>query len=66
MEPDENNIVHSVAAIGSENFIVGSDYPHPPSTFPNTAAGIESMAGLSEKDKENILGGNLTRLFGLN
>jgi len=65
VEPDEHNIVHSVAAIGSENFIVGSDYPHPPSTFPNTAAGIENMAGLSQKDKDNILGGNLTRLFGL-
>jgi aminocarboxymuconate-semialdehyde decarboxylase len=66
VEPDEANIVHSVAAIGSENFIIGSDYPHPPSTFPNTAAGIEKMEGLSAKDKENILGANLTKLFGLN
>ena len=49
----------------SKNFIIGSDYPHPPSTFPTTAAGIEDMAGLSAQDKENILGGNLTRVFGL-
>ena len=66
MEPDEFCLPQAVAAIGSENFIIGSDYPHPPSTFPNTAAGIEKMEGLSEQDKLNILGGNLTQLFGLN
>ena len=64
--PDEFCLPQAVAAIGSENFIIGSDYPHPPSTFPNTAAGIESMAGLSSQDRENILGANLTRAFGLN
>ena len=57
VEPDEFCLPQAVQAIGSENFIIGSDYPHPPSTFPNTAAGIENMAGLSEQDKENILGG---------
>ena len=66
VEPDEFCLPQAVAAIGSENFIIGSDYPHPPSTFPNTAAGIEKMEGLSEQDKLNILGGNLTQLFGLN
>ena len=62
VEPDEFCLPQAVQAIGSENFIIGSDYPHPPSTFPTTAAGIENMAGLSEQDKENILGGNLTRV----
>jgi predicted TIM-barrel fold metal-dependent hydrolase len=64
VEPDEEPLVQAVAAIGSENFIIGSDYPHPPSTYPNTAAGIEAMA-LSEEAKANILGGNAERLFGL-
>ena len=49
----------------SDNFIIGSDYPHPPSTFPTTAAGIEAMQGLSEQDKANILGGNMMRVLGL-
>lgn len=64
VEPDEEPLVQAVGAIGSENFIVGSDYPHPPSTYPNTAAGIEAMA-LPEEAKENILGRNAQRLFGL-
>ena len=63
VEPDETPIVGAVASIGSKNFIIGSDYPHPPSTFPNTAAGIEEMEGLSEDAKIDILGSNLERLF---
>lgn len=64
-EPDEQAIVHAVAAIGSEYFIVGSDYPHPPSTYPTTAAGIENMEGLSQEAKDNILGLNLARMLQL-
>jgi aminocarboxymuconate-semialdehyde decarboxylase len=65
VEPDEAAIVHAVNAIGSENFIIGSDYPHPPSTFPNTAAGIATMDGLSEEARANILGRNLQRVLAL-
>ena len=65
VEPDEQAIVGAVGSIGSRNFIVGSDYPHPPSTFPNTAAGIETMEGLGEEAKRDILGGNLIRFFRL-
>jgi aminocarboxymuconate-semialdehyde decarboxylase len=63
VEPDEFCLPQAVAAIGSENFIIGSDYPHPPSTFPNTAAGIEEMQGLSPQDQENILGKNIARVL---
>ncbi len=65
VEPDEGPLVQAIAAIGSDNFIIGSDYPHPPSTYPNTAAGIEEMEGLSQADKENILGRNVGALFGI-
>lgn len=65
VEPDEQAIVGSIHTIGSKNFIVGSDYPHPPSTFPNTASGIETMEGLSEEAKRDILGDNMARFFKL-
>ena len=65
VEPDEQPIVAAVQSMGSKNFIIGSDYPHPPSTYPNTAAGIEGMDGLSADAKADILGGNLQRLFGI-
>ena len=44
---------------------MGSDYPHPPSTYPNTAAGIEEMEGLSAEAKDDILGRNLVSFFKL-
>jgi aminocarboxymuconate-semialdehyde decarboxylase len=59
VEPDEWCLPQAVASIGSENFMIGSDYPHPPSTYPNTAAGLENMEGLTQEQKENILGRNL-------
>jgi predicted TIM-barrel fold metal-dependent hydrolase len=64
VEPDEQPLVQAIQSIGSENFIIGSDYPHPPSTYPNTAAGLLSM-DITDQDKENILGGNMQRLFGI-
>jgi predicted TIM-barrel fold metal-dependent hydrolase len=64
-EPDETPLAAVVSAIGSKNIILGSDYPHPPSTYPNTAAGIEDMPGLTDEARADILGGNLQRLFGL-
>ena len=65
VEPDEQAIVGAISTIGSKNFIVGSDYPHPPSTYPNTAAGIQDMEGLSAEAKEDILGRNLVSFFNL-
>ena len=65
VEPDERAIVGAIATIGSKNFIIGSDYPHPPSTYPNTAAGIEEMEGLSAEAKDDILGRNLVSFFNL-
>jgi len=65
VEPDEFCLPQAVAAIGSRNFIIGSDYPHSPSTFPHTAAGIERMPGLSDEDKENMLGENIARVLGI-
>jgi predicted TIM-barrel fold metal-dependent hydrolase len=62
-EPDETPIVGAIQTLGSKNFVVGSDYPHPPSTFPNTAAGIANMPGLSDEARSDILGDNLKRLF---
>jgi len=66
VEPDEYTLPSAVQAIGSENFIIGSDYPHPPSTFPNTASGLMNMEGLTDQDKDNILGWNVMKLLNIN
>jgi aminocarboxymuconate-semialdehyde decarboxylase len=55
-----------VAAYGSDNFILGTDFPHPEfQRLPNATGDIEDKAGLSPEDKRKILGGNLARMLKL-
>ena len=67
VEPDELPLDASDAAIGSDNFIIGSDYPHPPSTYPEHRGGDrgDGPGALDEDDKEKILGRNVGALFGI-
>ena len=52
--------------IGVENLMWSSDYPHNDSTWPNSQAAIErNFEGVSEQDREMILGGNMIRLYNL-
>lgn len=47
---------------GSENMFFGTDYPHPEYQWlPNMVNGITGHEGLSDRDKENILGRNMLR-----
>jgi predicted TIM-barrel fold metal-dependent hydrolase len=55
-----------VAAYGSENFIIGTDFPHPEyQRLPNGPSDILEKGQLSEVDKVNILGGNVARFLRL-
>jgi len=50
------------------NLTVGSDYPHgdPSATWNvGTVKMVKELKGMSENDKEKILGGNAVRLFGM-
>ena len=51
-----------VTAHGSENFVIGTDFPHPEfQRLPNATTDITDRPGLKAQDKQNILGGNLAR-----
>lgn len=55
-----------VGAIGSEHFFFGTDFPHPEfQRYHNTAAAILERPGLSQADKDNILGNNIARFLRL-
>jgi predicted TIM-barrel fold metal-dependent hydrolase len=55
-----------VAAYGSENFLIGTDFPHPEfQRLPNATSDITDRPGLTQEDKDNILGGNFARALKL-
>ena len=54
-----------VEAYGADNFVIGTDYPHPEfQRLPNATTDI-SGSKLSEESQHKILGGNLARALKL-
>jgi predicted TIM-barrel fold metal-dependent hydrolase len=52
-------------AIGVDNMMWGSDYPHSESTFPQSRKILaEILAGVPEEEQARIAGGNTARLYG--
>jgi predicted TIM-barrel fold metal-dependent hydrolase len=64
----ENSLKYACDFWRDHNLTVGSDYPHgdPSATWTQgTVKMIKEMEGVSDDDKEKILGGNAMRLFGM-
>jgi predicted TIM-barrel fold metal-dependent hydrolase len=52
-------------AIGVDNMMWGSDYPHSESTFPRSRKILaEILAGVPEDEQAKIVGGNTARVYG--
>jgi predicted TIM-barrel fold metal-dependent hydrolase len=52
--------------LDADKVMFGSDYPHPASTWPDSQTVIEQqMLALPDAVRQNILGGNARRLFGI-
>ena len=55
-----------VAAYGADNYVIGTDFPHPEfQRLPNAPSDITGKQGLSVEDQNKILGGNLARALKL-
>jgi predicted TIM-barrel fold metal-dependent hydrolase len=53
-----------IPILGPDNFMWASDYPHPDSTFPHSAAAIaEAFAGLDESLVRQVTAENCARLY---
>jgi predicted TIM-barrel fold metal-dependent hydrolase len=55
-----------IPLLSEDNFMWASDYPHPDSTWPNSAAAIEHALGsLGEEAVRKITGENCRKLYNL-
>jgi predicted TIM-barrel fold metal-dependent hydrolase len=59
----EEDVMGIVNAIGVDNVVFGSDFPHPEGMADPTAFVAELDDSLSEADKAKIMGGNLSKLM---
>jgi aminocarboxymuconate-semialdehyde decarboxylase len=62
---EDSTLPDVVKRIGSARLMIGSDYPHPDGTSPNTISMLKARPGLSPEDVDNLLGGTAAEFFGL-
>ena len=58
----EDDPVGLVEAIGADNVVFGSDYPHPEG-MSDPLSFVDELEGLSAEDMAKVMGGNLARLM---
>jgi aminocarboxymuconate-semialdehyde decarboxylase len=62
---EDSTLPDVVKRIGSSRLMIGSDYPHPDGTSPNTISRLQAREGLSRRDLDNLLGDTAAEFFGL-
>ena len=67
MEADEHPgvLALSLEELGAEHIMMATDMPHFDSEFPDTVSTIQGRHDLTIDQKEQILGGNASRILGL-
>ncbi|MGH9232662.1 MAG: amidohydrolase family protein, partial [Acidimicrobiales bacterium] len=60
----EDDPVGLVQAIGADNVVFGSDYPHPEG-MADPLSFVDDLDGLSHEETAKVMGGNLARLMGV-
>jgi len=63
---ERTNLPSLVAAVGEDNILFETDFPHPTCLYPDPLTSAhENMRELSETARNKILGGNATKLYRL-
>jgi len=63
-EPDEA-LARVIEAIGDDNLVISSDWPHDDSGWPHAMDRFLALEGLSDASRRKILWDNCARLYGL-
>lgn len=63
---ERNDVCHSIEAIGEDNVMFETDFPHPTCIYPNVQETIEnSIGGMDERVQKKILWENASRVYGI-
>ena len=65
-DSDEKVLEQVVQAVGDDNIVVSTDYPHSDGLFPHAIEEFVSLEGVADKTKAKILWDNCARLYKLN
>jgi len=65
VDPDEHLLPHTIAALGDDNIVISTDWPHDDSAYPNAIDTFLGLEGVSGDSKRKILWDNCARLYHL-
>jgi uncharacterized protein len=65
VEPTEAVIKHAINAIGDNNIVISTDWPHDDSAYPHAIDSFLALDGLNDENRRKILWDNCCRLYNL-
>jgi predicted TIM-barrel fold metal-dependent hydrolase len=65
MDPGEGPAKYAIDAVGDDNLLFSTDYPHHDSPFPEATNLFLALEGISAESKRKILWDNGAQLYGL-
>jgi len=65
VDADEELVVDTIKALGDDNIVISTDWPHGDSSFPQALNTFLKIDGLSEVSRRKILWDNCARLYNL-
>lgn len=63
--PEETVLKHTIPALGDDNLVISTDWPHDDSAYPKAIETFLGIEGVSEDSKRKILWDNCSRLYSL-
>jgi predicted TIM-barrel fold metal-dependent hydrolase len=65
VDPDEEVVRYAIQAMGDDNIVISSDWPHDDSAYPRAIDSFLGLEGVSHESKRKILWDNCARLYSL-
>jgi uncharacterized protein len=65
VDADEELVVDTIRALGDDNLVISTDWPHGDSSSPQALNSFLKIDGVSEQSRRKILWDNCARLYNL-